>query len=323
MLWFGAILLVICAATGQSLSTGSCASRSDCGGYLSLARRRSDPSLKPFFDTNLGRELLDFTTRCCKSPLIPSEQQCGFPEPSGRLSDLQRRGAWPWFASLSATSGSNFRPISGGSLITRRHVLTTGHTLLGHISQQPKYARLGEYDLSVENDAPYIELAILRFQEAGYNADNTRDVGVITLERDVVFNDFIRPVCLPFNYKDEDFVNQHLAVVGYGRTSDGKLSSLPVAAVVPVVDLATCRQRYKNNHRITDSVICAGGYNDACTGDSGGPLHYFDVNSKRFYVVGLVAFGATLCGQSDLPGGYTRVGAFLDWINDAIISDTT
>ncbi|XP_047471148.1 venom protease-like isoform X1 [Penaeus chinensis] len=322
MMWRGVIFLFICTADGQILPTGNCGPRSDCGEYLSLVRRKSDPSLKSFFDTFLGKEMLEFTTRCCKSPIIPSEQECGFPEPSGPLNDIQRRGAWPWFASLSEYPGKNFRPASGGTLITRRHILTTAHTLLGLIDPQPKYARLGEYDVSDENETAYVELAIVRFKEAGYNADTSRDVGIITLERDVVFNDFIRPACLPFNYEDEDFVNQHLAVVGYGRTSDGRLSNVPVAAVVPVVDLATCKRKYRNSLQITDSVICAGGYNDACAGDSGGPLNFFDVNTKRFYVVGLVAFGALDCGQTDIPGGYTRVGAFLDWINDTIISDT-
>lgn len=34
--------------------------------------------------------------------------------------------------------------------------------------------------------------------------------------------DFIRPVCLPFNYRSEEFLNQRLAVVGYGRTDAGE-----------------------------------------------------------------------------------------------------
>ncbi|XP_042879135.1 CLIP domain-containing serine protease 2-like isoform X2 [Penaeus japonicus] len=318
MLWLVAIPLVICTADAQS----DCGSRNDCPGYLSLIRQRSDPLLRPFFDTNLGKELVKFTTRCCRTSLIPSEEACGISEPSGPISDLQRRGAWPWFAALSTHPGNLFRARYGGTLITRRHVLSTAHTLFQVTNEPPpKYVRLGEYDLSTETEAPYVELAIAGFKEAGYNADRRRDIAVIILERDVVFNDFIRPACLPFNYRNEGFENQHLAVVGYGRTADGQSSNVPLAAVVPVVDLATCKRKYKDNFLISDSVICAGGSNDACKGDSGGPLNYFDVNTNRFYVVGIVAFGPASCGQSDIPGGYTRVGAFLDWINHTISSD--
>lgn len=317
MLWLG-VIFVICMVDGQSLAAVNCGSRSSCPGYLELARQKSNPSLQLFFGTVLGKELLKFTERCCNS-LIPSEEECGISEPTGPITDLQRRGAWPWYAALSPYPGDEFLVFCGGTLITRRHVLTAAHCLVLPNSLTLKYARLGEYDLNVKNEANYVELGFARYEEAGYDAN--RDIAIITLDSDVEFNDFIRPACLPFNYEDEDFVNQHLAVVGYGHTSDGRSSPVPVAAVVPVVDLATCKQKYRNSDRITDSVICAGNGNDACLGDGGSPLNYFDVNTSRFYVVGIVSFGSNACGLSGIPGGYTRVGAYLGWINDTISND--
>ena len=35
---------------------------------------------------------------------------------------------------------------------------------------------------------------------------------------------------------------------------------------------------------------------------------------KNFTLVGLVSWGAAYCGGSTLPGIYTDIGYFLDWI---------
>lgn len=61
---------------------------------------------------------------------------------------------------------------------------------------------------------------------------------------------------------------------------------------------------------ISSAVICAQGQNgtDACTWDSGGPL----VRRSDLVVLGIVSRG-TGCGQG-VPGVYTRVSDYLDWI---------
>lgn len=57
--------------------------------------------------------------------------------------------------------------------------------------------------------------------------------------------------------------------------------------------------------------------NDSCQGDSGGPLQYFtEGNSTVAVVVGVVSFGIS-CGNL-LPGIYTRVAYYLDWIESIV-----
>ena len=62
--------------------------------------------------------------------------------------------------------------------------------------------------------------------------------------------------------------------------------------------------------------LCAGGdkNKDSCSGDSGGPLTYKQSTDQPFYQVGIVSFGLKNCGQEDVPGVYTRVAAFTEWI---------
>merc|ERR1712159_699986 len=72
---------------------------------------------------------------------------------------------------------------------------------------------------------------------------------------------------------------------------------------------------------ITNSQICAGGVEgeDACTGDSGGPLTLRTDNrneEKRWnLLVGIVSW-ADGCGEKDVPTVYTRVSSYLTWIEE-------
>ena len=50
-----------------------------------------------------------------------------------------------------------------------------------------------------------------------------------------------------------------------------------------------------------------------------GPLTFYNVTDKRFYVQGVASFGAPNC---DYPNVYARVSAAYDWINCIINGDT-
>ena len=76
--------------------------------------------------------------------------------------------------------------------------------------------------------------------------------------------------------------------------------------------------------RLGRGQLCAGGDRgrDSCEGDSGGPLmrrEQLDPDDfTRYYLLGLVSFGAKRCGSESLPGVYTDITAYLDWILDNI-----
>ena len=53
---------------------------------------------------------------------------------------------------------------------------------------------------------------------------------------------------------------------------------------------------------------------DTCQGDSGGPIQCF--KDGQYFIVGITSFGAA-CG-SPLPGIYTRVSSFIDWIEERV-----
>lgn len=92
-------------------------------------------------------------------------------------------------------------------------------------------------------------------------------------------------------------------------------------AVVPVVSGEACKAAYSDHD--SENHLCAGyksGGQDACTGDSGGPLITRDVEQTP-YLVGVVSFGRG-CGTSLKNGGgygvYERVSSRIEWINETV-----
>lgn len=84
-----------------------------------------------------------------------------------------------------------------------------------------------------------------------------------------------------------------------------------------------CNEWFPNE--ITESKFCA--YDpeflgDACKGDSGGPLQYFNLGSSMATVVGVVSFGLDKC-PSEAPDIYTKVGYYLDWIQSHVWPEET
>ena len=91
------------------------------------------------------------------------------------------------------------------------------------------------------------------------------------------------------------------------------------------MSLLVCREIYaKRGGVLTSSQICAGGEagKDSCVGDSGSGLMR-DVKIPglpfwRSHLIGVVSFGPRFCGTKGVPGVYTRVNSYLDWILDTV-----
>lgn len=88
--------------------------------------------------------------------------------------------------------------------------------------------------------------------------------------------------------------------------------------VIPVITSQACKRAYPREDIVEKAMLCGGykqGGKDACQGDSGGP-YFFDGRSG-YTLQGIVSWG-TGCARPGVPGVYTRVASYVDWIQDQV-----
>lgn len=75
---------------------------------------------------------------------------------------------------------------------------------------------------------------------------------------------------------------------------------------------------------VTPQMICAGAEvdgRDTCPGDSGGPI-LRRLENGQIVQVGVVSFGIGQCGVAALPGVYTRLSLYTDWMRQVVSTPT-
>ncbi|XP_029768977.1 serine protease hepsin [Terrapene carolina triunguis] len=132
----------------------------------------------------------------------------------------------------------------------------------------------------------------------------------------------VQPVCLPA-LGQPLLDGKVCTVTGWGNTQYyGQQSGILQEASVPIISTALCNSPEYYGNQIRPRMFCAGyaeGGTDACQGDSGGPFVCEDGISRtpRWRLCGVVSWG-TGCALPQKPGVYTKVGAFHDWIHQAM-----
>lgn len=93
---------------------------------------------------------------------------------------------------------------------------------------------------------------------------------------------------------------------------------------IPIVSPKTCGDVYTRfNVKLGKGQLCAGGEGkkDSCIGDSGGPLMIPLIIPKIgpvWFCTGIVSIGPQPCAQANIPGIYTKVTDYYDWIVENI-----
>jgi transmembrane protease serine 3 len=238
-----------------------------------------------------------------------------------------RKGSHPWIVSLQ--QGSHF---CGGSLvgvpgsktqsdivITAAHCVPPGTSVRGmtvsagaHIISRPSST---QQTVSISKAVPH----------ENYNEETTlNDIAILKLSSPIKFSTGVQPVCLPA--KGEQAAGEG-TVAGWGLTEEGgdDTSDLLLQVGIPIISTTSCQRQYSSaGVGINGTAMICGGFaaggKDSCQGDSGGPFVF--KGTSGYTLQGVVSFGVG-CARPGLPGVYSRVSTYIDWINNKIATLST
>ncbi|KAJ0174987.1 hypothetical protein K1T71_009128 [Dendrolimus kikuchii] len=245
-------------------------------------------------------------------------------------------GEYPHMGAIGwmTNDNSNWKFSCGGSLISRNFVLTAAHCTYAADTSladpTPKIVRFMARNLT--GDLAY-DIGILQIIKHPKYASPSiyYDISLLKLMEDVIFNKYALPACL---WTKPDLSDIGSGVVsGWGAVNKKYEQSSDLrAAKLSNIDENLCNRLlsdYCGNTwcGIADHQFCAGelaGGVDACRGDSGCPLQIKmpmpeKLRRNMYYVFGVTSFGFG-CAEPGIPGIYTRVSSFLDWIEPIVWS---
>jgi len=223
---------------------------------------------------------------------------------------------FPYMAMLTHETGILF---CGAVLIGDYYVLTAAHCLFGK-SAKNVIVRLGDYDQSTDEETIHENIRAAEFiPHPKFDYTFTfNDLALVKMARAASRNPVIAPICLP--PPEETFAGETAILSGWGATDvDGFATNFLQKGSMTVLESDDCKSRLRDFNielltYLSSTKVCA--WEDkinSCKGDSGGPLVVKNPETEKGILVGISSL-SFWCASKNLPGVYTRVNSYLDWI---------
>lgn len=240
------------------------------------------------------------------------------------------KGEAPYIVSLTRRGGH----FCGATILNANWIVTAGHCVCNGLNKIMKPSQIkgivglhqisnyrqndnsdeDPYEVQFKNIVPHPEYGCTKV---------ANDIALLQLSQPLKFSKHIQPTCVALD--DNDLYEDTVGIVsGWGWTHEnqdiGDRADILQKASVKVWNNERCQRSFEANgmkNTITQSQMCAGhetGGIDSCWADSGGPL----VTASNT-LIGIVSTGIG-CARPGLPGIYTRVTKYTDWIESVIFN---
>ena len=208
-----------------------------------------------------------------------------------------------WMAALWIDTGSGI-DFCSGTLIDTQWIMTAAHCV--EMGNAPVItAQIGQADITEPANLAVVDKIVI-----SPNYNNSTMYGDIALLH-ITTPQYVPTVTLPYRNasSSELYVGFQMRVYGWGETSAGV--TIDNASATPYLQTATLTfQGF--DYEFPDHIFAGDYGKDTCFGDSGSPLLFEGIQ------YGITSFGFTYTCGTGVPGGYTDVSNYSNWISDTI-----
>ncbi|XP_039757158.1 chymotrypsin-1-like [Pararge aegeria] len=237
---------------------------------------------------------------------------------SARIVGGTNAGNVPYMVAL--TTGTVSRSfLCGGSIVTRRTILTAAHCMRAAGGNNPSNSLRGTVGTNRWSSGGVSHNFQRGVMHAQYNHNLIKnDIGILITASNIAFSITIQPLVISYDFMGGGVATR---VTGWGRTSAGGSLSATLLELRPstidgqrcVRDLAARASQLNIRAPHVDPAIeiCTfqGTGQGTCNGDSGSPL----VRADRSQQIGIVSWGLP-CARG-APDMFVRMSAYRSWMN--------
>ncbi|WED27760.1 serine protease [Vibrio sp. DW001] len=254
-------------------------------------------------------------------------------------------GDWPSIASLyydAIDYSGTYGLYCGASILDNEHVLTAAHCLFdGNGSLNEEYLVYTSVVPQMENEQEFIDatVQIIRasefyvhsdYDDTSYNDDTSwpNDIAVIKLVETMNISDadYITRATGTQSVEYRS-IGEKFVAVGHGLTESGDEEEL----LQTTLTYNTANLCSFDN--ISESQLCMSGEenddtgvnNSTCSGDSGGPLYWYDDSNAKYVQAGITSYGWTSCynATTNDTSVFTEVSDYENWISEVLAGEVT
>ncbi|KAJ8668056.1 hypothetical protein QAD02_009719 [Eretmocerus hayati] len=225
------------------------------------------------------------------------------------------KGEFPFIVSLQNPNSH----ICGGSIINEYWILTAAHCL-NYRDPDDMRVKVGKLELKKVEDSEQEILPAAFFIHEKYSEDNSFDIGLIKLQKPIVFNDLVQPIELPTAEID---VETPVTLTGWGLIEPSGIETVNILqkAELPIITIEECKEvldKLGKYFPLQSYHLCTGNISgvSGASGDSGSPLVKKADNHSQ--IVGIAVWAIYPYGVSRAPTGYMKVSSFIDWIESTM-----